>query len=251
MSRFGAEPLTAQQVCKKCKAMHSREHFSLLTILKQMPKTTSSSPVWEPLSVSGSRNLSESFTLPLRKRSSQSFARRFLNQQPLEQVPFSLKFSRRPHQDARFLCSQHRRMGCPFVTLVAGTLLTSMETSSMLTGIRSTASMGAADEAPGATIVQPCLRQRVQFLMTVSGSLPFATLGGGAQIAVAPARVSRNPIDHSAKTGSLLHDRSAKSLFVNTKDAFDLKSDRLMNFLDAMNRHCWAIRSLRSVPVPH
>jgi len=35
----------------------------------------------------------------------------------------------------------------------------------------------------------------------------------------------------------LLCDRSTKSLFVDTKDAFDLKSDGLMNFLDAINCH--------------
>jgi len=53
---------------------------------------------------------------------------------------------------------------------------------------------------------------------------------------MAPARVSRNPIDCSTKTGSLLYDRSTKSLFVDAKDAFDLKSDGRMNFLDAINR---------------
>jgi len=62
--------------------------------------------------------------------------------------------------------------------------------------------LGAADEAPGAAIVQPRLGQQIQFLMTVSRSLPFATPGGTAQIAMAPARVSRNPIDYSTKTGS-------------------------------------------------
>jgi len=51
-----------------------------------------------------------------------------------------------------------------------------------------------------------------------------------------PARVSRNSIDYGTKTGSSLCDRSAKSLFVDAKDAFDLKSDGLMNFLDAINR---------------
>ena len=96
--------------------------------------------------------------------------------------------------------------------------------------------IGAADEAPGAHIGQPTLGTRIQFLMTVSGSLPFAAPGGTAQIAMAPARVSRNPIDYSTKTGSSLYDRSTKSLFVDAKDAFDLKSDGLMNFLDAINR---------------
>jgi len=96
--------------------------------------------------------------------------------------------------------------------------------------------VGAVDTAPGAPIPQPTLGQRIQFLMTVSGLLPFATPGGAAQIAMAPARVSRNPIDYGAKTGSSLCDRSTKSLFVDAKDAFDLKSDRLMNFLDAIDR---------------
>jgi len=95
--------------------------------------------------------------------------------------------------------------------------------------------VGAATEAPGTAIAQPTLGQRIQFLMTVSGSLPFATPGGTAQIAMAPSRVSRNPIDYSTKIGSSLYDRSTKSLFVDTKDAFDLKSDGLMNFLDAIN----------------
>jgi len=95
---------------------------------------------------------------------------------------------------------------------------------------------GAADVVPGAPIPQPTLGRRIQFLMTVSGSMPFATPGGAAQIAMAPARVSRNPIDYGTKAGSSLYDRSTKSLFVNAKDAFDLKSDGLMNFLDAINR---------------
>jgi len=86
--------------------------------------------------------------------------------------------------------------------------------------------------------------------MTVSGSLPFATPGGTAQIAMAPARVSRNPIDYGTKTGSLLYDRSTKSLFVDAKDAFDLKSDGLMNFLDAINcrgRECgWQIFTMNN-----
>ena len=88
----------------------------------------------------------------------------------------------------------------------------------------------------GAAIPQPNLGARIQFLMTVSGSTPFANPGGAAQIAMAPARVSRNPIDYGTKTGSSLYDRSTKSLFVDAKDAFDLKSDGLMNFLDAINR---------------
>jgi len=81
---------------------------------------------------------------------------------------------------------------------------------------------GAHDDPPGAPIAQRTLGTRIQFLMTVSGSLPFATPGGAAQIAMAPARVSRNPIDYGTKTGSLLYDRSTKSLFVDAKDAFDL-----------------------------
>jgi len=67
---------------------------------------------------------------------------------------------------------------------------------------------------------------------------------------MAPARVGRNPIDCSTKTGSSLCDRSAKSLFVDTKDAFDLKSDGLMNFLDAINcraRECgWQIFTMNN-----
>jgi len=90
--------------------------------------------------------------------------------------------------------------------------------------------------AGGNPIAQPTLGRRIQFLMTVSGSLPFATPGGTVQIAMAPARVSHNPIDYGTKTGSSLYDRSTKSLFVDAKDAFDLKSDGLMNFLDAINR---------------
>jgi len=94
--------------------------------------------------------------------------------------------------------------------------------------------LSAANGGPGDPIPQPTLGTRIQFLMTVSGSLPFATPGGTAQIAMAPARVSRNPIDCGTKTGSSLYDRSTKSLFVDAKDAFDLKSDGLMNFLDVV-----------------
>jgi len=61
ISRFGAESLNAQQVCKSCKATQSRDCFSLLTIPETHAKTTSLCLVWEPLSISSSRNLSESF----------------------------------------------------------------------------------------------------------------------------------------------------------------------------------------------
>ena len=101
-----------------------------------------------------------------------------------------------------------------------------------------------------APIPEPTLGRRIQFLMTVSGLLPFATPGGTAQIAMAPARVSRNPIDYGTKTGSSLYDRSTKSLFVDAKDAFDLKSGGLMNFLDAINaraRECgWQIFTMNN-----
>jgi len=65
-----------------------------------------------------------------------------------------------------------------------------------------------------------------------------------------PARASRDPIDHTTKTGSLLYDRVTKSLFVDNKDAYDLKSDGLMNFLDSINRRgreCgWEIFSINN-----
>jgi len=109
--------------------------------------------------------------------------------------------------------------------------------------------------AGGAPIAQPTLGRRIQFLMTVSGSLPFATPGGAAQIAMAPARVSRNPIDCGTKMGFSLHDCSTKSLFVVSKDAFDLKSNGLMDFLDAINRRgreCgWQIFTMNNTAGDH
>jgi len=93
------------------------------------------------------------------------------------------------------------------------------------------------DGAPGHAIPQPPLGDRLRFLMTmVSGTTPFAHPGGAARIAMTPARTSRDPIDYSSKTGSSLYDRATKSLFVNPKDVYDLKSEGLMNFLDSINR---------------
>jgi len=72
--------------------------------------------------------------------------------------------------------------------------------------------------------------------MSISGARPFAAAGGAIQLAMTPARASRDPIDYTTKTGSSLYNRATKSLFTDSKDAFDLKSDGLMNFLDAINR---------------
>jgi len=94
---------------------------------------------------------------------------------------------------------------------------------------------GEADPA-GPAVAQPPLVQRLQFLMSISGARPFAAAGGAIRLAVTPARASRDPIDCTAKTGSSLCDRATKSLFADTKDACDVKSDGLMNFLDAINR---------------
>jgi len=94
---------------------------------------------------------------------------------------------------------------------------------------------GEADPA-GAAIPQPPLVQRLQFLMSISAAHPFAHPGGGVRLAMTPARASRDPIDYTTKTGSSLYDRATKSLFVDNKDAYDLKSDGLMNFLDSINR---------------
>jgi len=95
---------------------------------------------------------------------------------------------------------------------------------------------GGEADPPGPAVVQPPLVQRLQFLMSIRGARPFAAAGGAVRLAVTPARASRDPIDCTTKTGSSLCDRATKSLFADTKDACDLKSDGLMNFLDAINR---------------
>jgi len=95
---------------------------------------------------------------------------------------------------------------------------------------------GRADLAGLADIPQPRLIDRIQFLMAMSGARLFAPGGGVVCIAMTPARASRDPIDYTTKTGSSLYDRATKSLFVDNKDAYDLKSDGLMNFLDSINR---------------
>jgi len=87
------------------------------------------------------------------------------------------------------------------------------------------------DGAPGHAIRQPPLGDRLRFLMTmVSNTTPFAHPGGTARIAMTPARTSRDPIDYSSKTGSSLYDRATKSLFVNPKDVYDLKSEGSLTF---------------------
>jgi len=91
-------------------------------------------------------------------------------------------------------------------------------------------------DAPGLAIPQPPLIQRIQFLMSTSAAHPFAHPGGGVQIAMTPARASRDPIDYTTKTGSSLYKRATKTLFMDSKDAYDLKPDGLINFLDAINR---------------
>jgi len=96
--------------------------------------------------------------------------------------------------------------------------------------------LGGEHDAAGAAIRQPPLVARLQFLMSISGARPFATAGGAIRLAMTPARASCDPIDYTTKTGSSLCDRATKSLFTDNKDAFDLKSDGLMNFLDAINR---------------
>jgi len=95
---------------------------------------------------------------------------------------------------------------------------------------------GGELDAPGAAIGQPPLIARIQFLMSISGAQPFAAAGGAVRLAMTPARASRDPIDYTTKTGSSLYNRATKSLFTDSKHAFDLKSDGLMNFLDAINR---------------
>ena len=95
---------------------------------------------------------------------------------------------------------------------------------------------GGETDPAGPAVVQPPLVQRLQFLMSISGARPFAAAGGAVRLAMTPARASRDPIDYTTKTGSSLYDRATKSLFTDTKDAYDLKSDGLMNFLDAINR---------------
>ena len=95
---------------------------------------------------------------------------------------------------------------------------------------------GGETDATGPAIAQPPLVARLQFLMSISGARPFATAGGAIRLAVTPARASRDPIDCTTKTGSSLCDHATKTLLTDNKDAFNLKSDGLMNFLDAINR---------------
>jgi len=95
---------------------------------------------------------------------------------------------------------------------------------------------GGERDPAGPAFIQPPLVTRLQFLMSISGARPFAAAGGAVRLAMTPARASRDPIDYTTKTGSSLYDRVTKSLFTDTKDAYDLKSDGLMNFLDAINR---------------
>jgi len=108
---------------------------------------------------------------------------------------------------------------------------------------------GELDPA-GPPVRQPLRVQRLQFLMSISGARPFATARGAIRLAMTPARASRDPIDYTTKTGSSLYDRATKSLFTDTKDAYDLKSDGLMNFLDAINcrgRECgWEIFTINN-----
>jgi len=104
-------------------------------------------------------------------------------------------------------------------------------------GVRGEPLLGGEHDAPGAAIIQPPLLTRIQFLMSISGARPFAAAGGAIRLAMTPARASRNPIDYTTKTDSSLYDRATKSLFTDSKDEFDLKSDGLMNFLDAINHH--------------
>ena len=51
-----------------------------------------------------------------------------------------------------------------------------------------------------------------------------------------PARVSRNPIDYSNRSGSALYDRATKNLFASADERYDLNSDGLMDFTDAVAR---------------
>ena len=95
---------------------------------------------------------------------------------------------------------------------------------------------GGETDPAGPAFRQPPLVARLQFLMSISGPRPFTATAGAIRIAMTPARASRDPIDYTTKTGSSLYDRATKSLFTDTKDAYDLKSDGLMNFLDAINR---------------
>jgi len=90
--------------------------------------------------------------------------------------------------------------------------------------------------ADGTLIRQPALGARIRFLMdnTVSAN-PFGA-GGAVVAAMAPARVSRDPIDYSTRTGAALYDRATKSVFVDPKNQYDLESSTLMNFLDAIAR---------------
>jgi len=117
-------------------------------------------------------------------------------------------------------------------------------------GVRGEPLQGGEHDPPGGVIAQPPLLARIQFLMSISGARPFAAAGGAIQIAMTPARASRDPIDYTTKTGSSLYDRATKSLFADSKDAFDLKSDGLMNFLDSINhrgRECgWEIFTINN-----
>jgi len=117
-------------------------------------------------------------------------------------------------------------------------------------GVRGEPLLGGEHDAPGAAIIQPPLLTRIQFLMSISGARPFAAAGGAIRLAMTPARASRNPIDYTTKTDSSLYDRATKSLFTDSKDEFDLKSDGLMNFLDAINhrgRECgWEIFTINN-----
>ena len=55
-------------------------------------------------------------------------------------------------------------------------------------------------------------------------------------VARTPARVSRQPIDYSNKSGSSLFDRATKNMFASADERYDLNADGLMDFTDAVAR---------------
>jgi len=94
----------------------------------------------------------------------------------------------------------------------------------------------------GAPIGQPALSVKIAALLGTVRRAATATMGtatappGPRTVARTPARVDRNAIDYSTKTGTSLFDRATKNLFTKTEDMFDLNGEDLMAFTDAVNR---------------
>ena len=100
---------------------------------------------------------------------------------------------------------------------------------------------GPPQDAHGATIPQPAMGVRVAALVRYVHHTTATAFGAGAAagpivVARTPARVSRQPIDYSNKSGSSLFDRATKNMFASADERYDLNADGLMDFTDAVAR---------------